>query len=305
MNQGRESRVGAFALTADERAQFHNDGFIIVPKALTASQRNAVEEVARNHDELFRERADTGPYNVLNEHDLVGQEPVWMELVDNPAVLAKVVALMGWNIQLFHTQLLVTPPAPAGATPGPYGWHQDNNRMNRDFDTTLHPMVSLKVGYFITALSAPGMGNLCVAPGSHRMAQGEALVQTGEQAGEHPGEFPAFRGSASWPQAEPPTTVEVLAEPGDAIIFDRRIWHSASTNTSTITRIFATYGYSYRWLRPKSAMNFGADLAAFAPVCRQLLGWATSANGYFDPLDEDVPLRAWVREHFGEDAVRS
>ena len=39
------------------------------------------------------------------------------------------------------------------------------------------------------------------------------------------------------------------------------------------------------------------------PIRRQLLGWCTSANGYFEPLDEDVPLRAWIDEHYGPAAV--
>jgi hypothetical protein len=39
------------------------------------------------------------------------------------------------------------------------------------------------------------------------------------------------------------------------------------------------------------------------PIRRQLLGYATSANGYFDPQPEDVPLRDWVRVHIGSDSI--
>ena len=39
------------------------------------------------------------------------------------------------------------------------------------------------------------------------------------------------------------------------------------------------------------------------PVRRQLLGWTSSANAWFDPTDDDVPLRAWIAEHAGADAV--
>jgi ectoine hydroxylase-related dioxygenase (phytanoyl-CoA dioxygenase family) len=75
------------------------------------------------------------------------------------------------------------------------------------------------------------------------------------------------------------------------VLFDRRLWHAASTNVSESTRVFVTYGYSYRWLRPKSAMQHQDLFPHISPVRRQLLGYATSANGYFDPTDEDVPLR--------------
>lgn len=67
--------------------------------------------------------------------------------------------------------------------------------------------------------------------------------------------------------------------------------------------MFLTYGYSYRWLRPKSRMALDELLDGLEPIRRQLLGWSTDANGYFDPTDEDVPLRAWIRDHLGDAAV--
>lgn len=46
------------------------------------------------------------------------------------------------------------------------------------------------------------MGNFCVVPGSHRTTQ----------------------------PPDPDATVEVTARSGDALLFDRRLWHAASTN---------------------------------------------------------------------------
>ena len=181
----------------------------------------------------------------------------------------------------FHTQLIVTPPAPAGAPPGPYGWHQDNNRMNLDLETTPQPRVSVKVGYFLTDFPRPGMGNLTVVPGSHLGARPDP---SGDEASER--------------------AVEVIAEGGDAVLFHRRLWHAASTNTSDRARVFVTYGYSYRWLRPKSAMQHADLFERVDPISRQLLGWASTANGYFEPTADDVPLREWIRERLGENAVR-
>ena len=281
----------AHALTDEQRAAFELDGYVVIPAALDEHLRLKMHDVALRHDAAFRREPEVGRHHILNEHDLVGKDHVWLDAIAPPAVFAKVLGIMGWNIQLFHTQLLVTPPAPSSGSAGPYGWHQDNNRMNRDFDTLLHPMVSVKVGYFLTDLATSGMGNLCVVPGSHRMSRAAE------------GSLATFRGSAGWPGDETPPHIEITARAGDAVIFDRRLWHSASTNTSDATRVFVTYGYSYRWLRPKSAMNFGAQLDTFDPILRQLLGWATSANGYFDPQPDDVPLRAWIEQHMGPDAV--
>lgn len=176
----------------------------------------------------------------------------------------------------------MTPPSHPDAPAGAYAWHQDNNRMNLDFETPPpHPRVSVKVGYFLTDLPRAGMGNLSVVPGSHQWGRPDhGLLDT------------------------PDGAVEVTAGAGDAIVFDRRLWHAASTNRSGVTRVFVTYGYAYRWLRPKSAMDVASLSEACDPIRRQLLGAAPSgANGYFDPTDDDVPLRAWIRAHLGEAAL--
>jgi len=67
-------------------------------------------QVATEHDDRFRAAASTTEFHVLNEHDLIAADERWLALVDWPAAFAKVWAILGWNIQLFHTQLLVIRP---------------------------------------------------------------------------------------------------------------------------------------------------------------------------------------------------
>ena len=270
----------AHLCTSEVRAAFERDGFVLVEGALDADRRARLLDVAARADAEFRAEPGVGDHHVLNQHDLIGRDDAYLDLVDLPTTFPVVWAVLGWHIQLFHTQLIVTPPSPPEAVRGGYGWHQDNNRMNLDIDTAPQPRVSVKVGYFLTDLPEPGMGNLCVVPGSH--LQRRPAVPFGEQ---------------------PARAVEVTARAGDAIVFDRRLWHSASTNHSPHTRVFLTVGYSHRWLRPKSKMDLGALLDAMPPIRRQLLGATTSANAWFDPTDDDVPLRNWIREHVGDHAV--
>ena len=93
---------------------------------------------------------------------------------------------------------------------------------------------------------------------------------------------------------------------GDAIVFDRRLWHSGSTNQSAVTRRALFYGYSYRWLRPKSAMKITTlpEYDTLDPIDRQLLGACSTANGYYTPDDTvDAPLRAWIATNVGNNAV--
>lgn len=265
-------------LTDEERAAMERDGYLLIRGALDTPTVERLMSSALREDAGYRSQADVGPFHVLNVHDLITRDAVWLELVDLPTTFAKVWGVLGWHIQLFHTQLIVTPPAPTGAPSGAYGWHQDNNRMNLDLETTPQPRVSVKVGYFLTDLPDAGMGNLTVVPGSHLYGR---------------------------PHEESPEgAVKILVSAGDAVLFDRRLWHAASTNTSDSTRVFVTYGYSYRWLRPKSAMQHADLFDRVDPVRRQLLGWCSTANGYFEPTDDDVPLRAWIRDHLGDTAVR-
>ena len=133
----------------------------------------------------------------------------------------------------------------------------------------------MRLAYFLTDLPTGGMGNFCVVPGSHRDRQ----------------------------PPDPEAAVEVTARAGDALLFDRRLWHAASTNHSQLTRAVVFFGYSYRWLRPKSDMHFPDLVEQSPPIRRQLLGGTTSANGYFDPTADDVPLRGWIEEHLGSAAI--
>jgi ectoine hydroxylase len=270
----------AHRLTDAERDAFERDGYLLVPEALDSTLCGAVHDAARTADTAFRAELGVGPHHVLNQHGLLGRAPAYLDLVDLATTFPKVWGILGWHIQVFHTQLIVTPPAPAGAHRGAYGWHQDNNRMNLDLAIALQPRISLKVGYFLSDLPMPGMGNLCVVPASHRA--GRPKLGADEQ---------------------PDGAIELTARAGDAVIFDRRLWHSASTNASAVTRVFVTVGYSHRWLRPKSEMDLTALRESVGPIRRQLLGATSSANGWYEPTPDDVPLREWIRVHLGERAV--
>jgi ectoine hydroxylase-related dioxygenase (phytanoyl-CoA dioxygenase family) len=260
-------------LTEAERAAFERDGFLMVRNALDTETLSTLHALATEHDHAYRRDPGVTANHILNLHDLIGRDTLFLDLVDRAETFPKVFGVLGWNIQCFHTQLIVTPPAHSDAPAGGYAWHQDNNRMNLDFETEPpHPRVSVKVGYFVTDATAENTGNLCVVPGSHRLGRPNLEL------------FDTPHGAC-----------QVTGAAGDAILFDRRLWHAASTNRSDVSRVLVTYGYSYRWLRPKSAMNHAELRFECDAIRRQLLGASPSGpNGYFDPTDDDVPLRALI-----------
>ena len=154
-------------------------------------------------------------------------------------------------------------------------------------DPTASDVRRLKVSYVLTDLSEPGRGKTKVIPGSH-------LNNTLSGRPEKPGDQ----------ITEPEGAVEVLLNPGDAFIFDRRLWHSRSTNQSNVTRKMLFIGYTYRWIRPldEPSPTSPPSGSRASPRCSsQLLGDGTrhapilghQASGW---IDDEIPLRAELKE---------
>ena len=120
-------------LTDDEHTRFERDGVITLPGALDADAVARLRALAETEFATFQAEPGRSPFALLNQHDLIGRDDAYLEFIDWPTTFPKVFGVLGWNIQLFHSQLVVTPPAHPDAPRGGYAWHQDNNRMNRDF----------------------------------------------------------------------------------------------------------------------------------------------------------------------------
>jgi ectoine hydroxylase-related dioxygenase (phytanoyl-CoA dioxygenase family) len=209
--------------------------------------------------------------------EVLDRDPVLAELLVAPAVLPLVCSALGWNIHVYHSHVDVHPPLPVAPEPA-WRWHQDGGRQNLEIETRpVRPRLSIKVGFFLSDASRPGRGNMLVIPGSHRR---NTLPRP-------------ERPELAFPQ--PDGAVEVRAAPGTACVFDRRIWHGRSPNLSAITRKVVFLGFTYRWIRPRHEHTPDAH-PGLDPVQRQLLGASASQLGYWIPDDEDVPLRAWMRE---------
>ncbi|MGH2652047.1 MAG: phytanoyl-CoA dioxygenase family protein, partial [Actinomycetota bacterium] len=143
-----------------------------------------------------------------------------------------IVELLGPNIFMHHCHLDVHPPELDA--PQPWMWHQDGGIVNRDLETKPRPRLSVKVAWFLTDVSEPGRGNFVVLPGSHLQ----------NEIDRPPGDDNRLPGA-----------VPVLAKPGDAVLFDRRLWHMRSPNRSEYTRKALFYTYTYRWIRPRDDLH--------------------------------------------------
>lgn len=267
-------------LSDAERRTFDETGLLTIEDALTPEQVRSLTAVT---DRVYGQRVAAGhdQAKALFHPNFLGDDPAFLELVDDARVLPKVWGILGWNIYLYHAHLIVTPPSGRAKDDKTFGWHQDSGHVNKDIETSPRPRLSLKVAYFLSDVSAPDRGNFWVVPNSHLRD-----------------EMPLPAGGVG----QPPGARPVLARPGTAVFFDRRLWHAASPNWSDVTRKVLFYGYGYRWLRTKDDMTVQDLWEKSDPIRRQMLGWAVNCNGHYTPTDPDVPLREWLKEHSPEEA---
>ena len=240
-------------------SDFERDGYLVVEDALDGVQVRALTAAV---DRVWREDArDGGPLHRLG---FVGRDAAFLELVDHPAILPRVVGLLGWNIYLYHSHLDVHPPL--SAPDARWTWHQDGGRQNVELESP-RPRLSVKVAYFLTDVPTAAHGALRIVPGSHRS---DTLSR----------------------EREPADAVPLLVRAGTAVLFDRRLWHARGDNVSATIRKALFYAYTYRWIRPRDDLGIDPNrLAGLSAVRRQLLGAGTSVLGHWLPTDDDVPLR--------------
>ena len=268
-------------LTDDERAEFDRTGLFVVEDAIAPPMVAELNVVVDRIDSAHRSEQGMGPHERVQLSDYIGRDDVFLDLLDWHKTFPKVWGILGWHIQLYHTHLAISPPFDPSVELMKKGWHQDSGRLNTDLESDPRPRISLKVAYFLTDTTELGRANFYVVPGSH------------------------LKNSIDVPSdgSDPEGATPVRVGPGTAVFFDRRLWHSATANLSDVPRKVLFYGYSYRWLRPRDNMTVSHLMERSDPIRRQLLGASSGGLGFTSPTEDEVPLKAWLREHLGEDAA--
>jgi ectoine hydroxylase len=276
------SAASSAPMTAGQRAAFERDGYLIIRGALHPDEVAAARDAV---DRVYAAMAKAGslvPDGSMHLLSAVASCPQVVGLIDHPATFGSVWSTLGWNIHVYHSHLDVHPPIRV-PVPFRFEWHQDGGRQNREIETNPRPRLSVKLAYWLSDVSEPGRGNLKVVPGSHVVNWIDGPL----------------RRDIQWP--DPEGAVEVTAEPGDAVFFDRRIWHTRSRNYSAHTRKAVFFGYTYRWtaIRDEVAPIRASDqFGRLTPVQQQLLGGAEDPGGDHawghDPAT--TPLYGWLKE---------
>ena len=112
-------------LTEEERIRFERDGYFVLEKVMSPAQ---VSGLAGAYDRIVTEACSGGqdPDMRFTVRDFLWRDPLFLDFVDWPATLPKVWGILGWNVQVYHTVLMYSPPEPGKTEVDFLGWHQDS-----------------------------------------------------------------------------------------------------------------------------------------------------------------------------------
>jgi ectoine hydroxylase len=223
--------------TPAERFLFETQGYLVLENFLAADHVARLlaaldPVVARRREQVRTGEKQTGfthtdgtgstrIFYILDDH------PLFLELLDWPAMLPYVTGLL--NARPHHCASDAIVSRAADFPQYKLTWHIDGHDDGfRNLGRPI-PLLQLKLGYYLSDMTAPGNGNLTVVPGSH-------------QAGGEPDPEAVRRGDLL------PGAVQVCAPAGSAILFHNALWHTAGPFAPDGRRTMLYYAYEHPWM---------------------------------------------------------
>jgi ectoine hydroxylase len=285
-------------LTDQQRQFFEEQGFVELPSVLPPDRVRLLLESTvrlREQDQVsppvsssdadeWRSRFHSQKNEQQDECDearwqarnIIVRDETFLDLIDTPTIFPAVVEILGENIFLMGSHAMIrerTRMSSEELARFPLDWHRDLGTSALEMSEP-HPRLSVRIAFWLTELNGPGQGAMQVIPGTHRLIGRPPLNPVTNQ---------------------PYGALEIYAKPGDALLFEQRLWHAAAPNITARPRICLFYAYGYRWLRPDDYREIPTDiLNRTTPVRKQLLGAAATQLGYYLPTAADIPLRDWI-----------
>ena len=235
-----------------ERTQYTEQGYLHVPDVFTSGQvaemRGAVDAIVERAALAGRDQNHTWSGSWIDEeeraklslkgyHDLQYHDACFTRALCHPNMTEVLAAVIGPNVQLHHSKMLVKPPE-RGA---PFPMHQDYPY----FPHTKHTVLAASVHLDDTDEEN---GCLYVVPGSHRL--GALAASDGDDHHLDADEYPLERGTP------------VPAKAGDVLFFNYLTVHGSGVNHSTRTRRNVLFQYRDPTDLPRKAqhVNWGQGL---------------------------------------------
>jgi ectoine hydroxylase len=264
-----------------QRAAFDRDGYFIIRDAIPSE---LMERLIEAQDRVYAQQKAEGLLHPKDQSmHLMGflhRDKVFLELLELPTVFPLVWGILGWNIHAYHHHIDIHPGIPADVRKT-WRWHQDGGRQNLEIETEpVRPLLSIRTAFYLSDLSEPGHGNFMCIPGSHKTSR---LARPADLSSDF---------------EHPEGAIEVRANKGDVVLFDRRLYHGRSDNYSDIARRCLFIGWTYRWIAPHEDRIITPEhdwWDGLTPIQQQLLGTGKDSLSYWG-IGDTYPLREYLRE---------
>jgi ectoine hydroxylase-related dioxygenase (phytanoyl-CoA dioxygenase family) len=184
---------------------FRKTGILIIENALTDYEVERLLEAIRD---LQTGDAKDGFFTAQN---FIEKAPAFSKLIDHSKHIGLVYDLYGEMLKLQLSELFVRPPGAAR----PERWHIDGPRVLPYAAFAPKAPLQIKIGYWLTDMTRPEMGNLIFVPGSHRHQYFDAYDTHEEVAGEE----------------------SLFVRRGALTLMDCALWHRTCPNNSATTRV--------------------------------------------------------------------
>ena len=238
VQQDAPTATGDDSPTLVERFFFDNNGYLVLEEFLDADHVGALLQALRRVMQRRRRLQErgmphTGMTKVMGEKSarifyILDDDPLFLEMLDWPAIWPYVTGLLN-ALPHHHASDAILEDGYDLNGRG-LRWHIDGiDNGFRNLGPHI-PLLQLKIGYYLSDMTRPGQGNLCVLPGSHKAAfepDRDDMQRWGRSAG----------------------VAEICAPPGTAILFHNALWHSAGPfSREDGQRSMLYYAYEHPWM---------------------------------------------------------
>lgn len=211
--------MSVFRLTDEQRHQFHEDGFLVVPGLLDREEADLLYKIAKS-DLDMRENAwrgsDTeGNQTAIRLHNDLREGDIYSAIVRSRRIVDTLEALLGGEVYHYHHKMTMKEPGGGGA----WEWHQDYGYWYNN--GCLFP--DMASCYIAVDRATRENGCMQVLRGSHMMGRIEH-GKTGDQTGAD-----MERVDEAMKRME---LVYCEMEPGDALFFHANLLHRSDQNRS-------------------------------------------------------------------------
>lgn len=256
-------------ITPEEERTFRTQGYLLMRGALSPAEVGALLAESERLITAAEQGGSVVRESYYHENSykvaqVLRRTDALDHLIDHPSYFGRLVSLIGPYIQLMGTEIFIRGAAEDAAITG---FHTDLGPALQGFLPTddANPFLQIKVQLFLTDLSEPDSSNFALIPGSHRRRVTETdamcLIHEVNRRIDADGSLP-------------PDAVQVLARPGDALMFPHTLWHGVSRNRSGRTRYSIALRYGQTALRPHERFDFVLTdtRRRLTPRQRRLLG---------------------------------